>query len=148
MQNEAEKNTTQVQAETPAQTEKPKQQEQVKEAKKLTIDEIVKKIAEEKVIYFKEKINKSKEKFCEIFVIKNKKNENYFDIFLEMGSLIEEKRKKETISRNYSSDREDRREEDYSLINDYIFDVYRLVLKNGKIDSKKTKENEPIRQLS
>lgn len=135
MQNEAEKteNTTQVQAE-----------------KKLTIDEIVKKIVfEQKSIYFKEKINKAKEdkKYSEIFVIKNKKNENYFDIFLEKGSVIELARTIEVRSNNHKADLSDSKLEEYSLINDYIFDVYRVFLEKGKIALKKTTENEPIRSL-
>lgn len=151
MQNEAEKiETTTQQNETAVKPDKATQQEKVKEDKKLTIDEIVKKIVfEQKSIYFKEKINKAKEdkKYSEIFVIKNKKNENYFDIFLEKGSVIEEKRKKETSSRNFAADLSENKEEDYSLINDYIFDVYRVFLEKGKIALKKTTENEPIRSL-
>ena len=53
----------------------------VQEENKLTIDEIVEKIVfEEKSIFFKEKINKAKEdkKYYDIFIVKNKKNENYF----------------------------------------------------------------------
>ena len=141
MQNEVEKteNTTQVQAEKPVQAEK-----------KLTIDEIVKKIVfEQKSIYFKEKINKAKEdkKYSEIFVIKNKKNENYFDIFLEKGSVIELARTIEVRSNNHKADLSDSKLEEYSLINDYIFDVYRISIVKGKIALKKTTENEPIRSL-
>lgn len=141
MQNEAEKteNTTQVQAEKPVQAEK-----------KLTIDEIVEKIvSEQKSIYFKEKINEAKEdkKYSEIFVIKNKKNENYFDIFLEKGSAIELARTIEVRSNNHKADLSDSKLEEYSIINDYIFDVYRVFLQKGKIALKKTIENEPIRSL-
>lgn len=135
MQNEAEKteNTTQVQAE-----------------KKLTIDEIVDKIVfEQKSIYFKDKINKAKEdkKYCDIFVIKNKKNENYFDIFLEKGSAIELARSIEVKSNNHKADLSDNKLEEYSIINDYIYDVYRVYIAKGKIALKKTTENEPIRSL-
>ena len=135
MQNEAEKieTTTQVQAE-----------------KKLTIDEIVDKIVfEQKSIYFKDKINKAKEdkKYCDIFVIKNKKNENYFDIFLEKGSAIELARSIEVKSNNHKADLSDSKLEEYSIINDYIFDVYRVSIVKGKIALKKTTENEPIRSL-
>lgn len=141
MQNEAEKteNTTQVQAEKPVQAEK-----------KLTIDEIVEKIVfEQKSIYFKDKINKAKEdkKYCDIFVIKNKKNENYFDIFLEKGSAIELARTIEVKSNNHKADLSDSKLEEYSIINDYIFDVYRVSIAKGKIALKKTTENEPIRSL-
>ena len=141
MQNEVEKteNTTQVQAEKPVQAEK-----------KLTIDEIVEKIvSEQKSIYFKEKINEAKEdkKYCDIFVIKNKKNENYFDIFLEKGSAIELARTIEVRSNNHKADLSDSKLEEYSIINDYIFDVYRVFLEKGKIALKKTIENEPIRSL-
>lgn len=141
MQNEAEKieTTTQVQAEKPVQAEK-----------KLTIDEIVEKIvSEQKSIYFKDKINQAKEdkKYCDIFVIKNKKNENYFDIFLEKGSAIELARTIEVRSNNHKADLSDSKLEEYSLINDYIFDVYRISIVKGKIALKKTTENEPIRSL-
>jgi len=141
MQNEAEKteNTTQVQAEKPVQAEK-----------KLTIDEIVDKIVfEQKSILLKEKINKAKEdkKYCDIFVIKNKKNENYFDIFLEKGSAIELARSIEVKSNNHKADLSDSKLEEYSIINDYIFDVYRVSISKGKIALKKTIENETIRSL-
>lgn len=135
MQNEVEKteNTTQVQAE-----------------KKLTIDEIVDKIVfEQKSILLKEKINKAKEdkKYCDIFVIKNKKNENYYNIFLEIGSAIELARSIEVKSNNHKADLSDSKLEEYSIINDYIFDVYRVSISKGKIALKKTTENEPIRSL-
>ena len=141
MQNEAEKteNTTQVQAEKPVQAEK-----------KLTIDEIVDKIVfEQKSILLKEKINKAKEdkKYCDIFVVKNKKNENYFDIFLEKGSAIELARSIEVKSNNHKADLSDSKLEEYSIINDYIFDVYRVSISKGKIALKKTIENETIRSL-
>lgn len=141
MQNEAEKteNTTQVQAEKPVQAEK-----------KLTIDEIVEKIVfEQKSIYFKDKINKAKEdkKYCDIFVIKNKKNENYYNIFLEIGSAIELARAIEVKSNNHKADLSDSKLEEYSIINDYIYDVYRVSIVKGKITLKKTTENEPIRSL-
>lgn len=141
MQNKEEKteNTTQVQAEKPVQAEK-----------KLTIDEIVDKIVfEQKSILLKEKINKAKEdkKYCDIFVIKNKKNENYFDIFLEKGSAIELARSIEVKSNNHKADLSDSKLEEYSIINDYIFDVYRVSISKGKIALKKTIENETIRSL-
>ena len=135
MQNEVEKTetTTQVQAE-----------------KKLTIDEIVDKIVfEQKSILLKEKINKAKEdkKYCDIFVIKNKKNENYYNIFLEIGSAIELARTIEVKSNNHKADLSDSKLEEYSIINDYIYDVYRVYIVKGKLVLKKTTENEPIRSL-
>ena len=151
MQNEVEKiETTIQQTETAVKTDKATQQEKVKEDKKLTIDEIVKKIVfEQKSIYFKDKINKAKEdkKYSEIFVIKNKKNENYFDIFLEKGSAIELARSIEVKSNNHKADLSDSKLEEYSIINDYIFDVYRVSISKGKIALKKTIENETIRSL-
>jgi hypothetical protein len=117
-----------------------------------SIEKVVSRIIEDKKAFFKQKIGKIKKedsKFCSIFVIKNKKNENYYDIFLEKGAAIEEKRKKEIASNNYQQDLKDKKEDEYSLINDYIFDEYKISLKKGGKDLvvDKVKEDESLRAI-